>query len=283
MPKSQEIIIVMLAAGCWGSSVNFFQGDKQSWKKFSSSFLTGIGASFLVPLFLNTIESNLVDQVTSEERTLTSVLVFSGFCLLAAISSEAFVNTLRSKLLDEEVQKAQKQAEQANKNAEQAKKITEDTINRITERDLMVAQGLLFINGPGAIDEALELSEKVLKENCSNIKAILLKAVALIKRKVGSDLEKAFSLLNDLIGDKKFNNNDNQSKGRAFYNRACCQILSGNYNEDDVYSDLEKAFQLYPELGYYANYKDEDFKNLKDETRFKELTNKYKNIEEINP
>jgi len=45
------------------------------------SLVIGIGASFLVPLFLNMISSDLMRQMDQDAGKL---LVFVGFCLIAA-------------------------------------------------------------------------------------------------------------------------------------------------------------------------------------------------------
>ena len=74
--------------------------------------MLGIGASFLVPLFLNTISSQLLDDIrTKAEDRSKNILVFLGFCLVAAISSKTFIQTISKRVLataDKALRKASK-------------------------------------------------------------------------------------------------------------------------------------------------------------------------------
>jgi hypothetical protein len=55
-----------------------------------------------MPLFLNTISSTLVaDILDADGYTRSSVFVFSGFCLLAGISSRAFIEKLSDRILQD--------------------------------------------------------------------------------------------------------------------------------------------------------------------------------------
>ena len=262
----------MIIAGTWGGYINYLRRDKKL-----INFLTGLSASFLVPIFLNTLNSELLTNISNISRANTNdankigdIFIFFGFCLLAAMSAQTFIDNLSSKIGLSEKQVEEK-VEQ--KIEQFSKKTKEEEI----KRTLKIAQALMLMGDPGAIEEALDISSQVLEENPLNIQAILLKAVALSKRNLNDDLKKALELINNIIESDEFNTKDNQSKGRAFYNRACFQVLLDNYNEDKVYEDLEKAFSLYPELVDYANDRDQDLKDLRNQSRFKELYNKYKN------
>ncbi|HTX98726.1 MAG TPA: YEATS-associated helix-containing protein, partial [Bacteroidota bacterium] len=68
------------------------------------SVCIGIAAALLVPLFLNMISSTLLVQTEVDEEKL---FVFAGFCLIAAISSSAFIRRLSRKVL-QDVQDLQK-------------------------------------------------------------------------------------------------------------------------------------------------------------------------------
>lgn len=87
------------------------------------SLVVGIGASFLVPLFLNMISSNLIDSIRENSNTsgdMSKVLIFAGFCIVAAISSTAFIHTLSDRILAE-AKDARKVAERAKAEAIEAK------------------------------------------------------------------------------------------------------------------------------------------------------------------
>jgi tetratricopeptide (TPR) repeat protein len=106
-------VVVMILAGIYGGIINYFL---ESEKAISRSKLTiwqmiviGIGASFLVPLFLTLISSNLVNL---KQLEFSKILVFFGFCLIAAISSRRFIMTISERLL-REVREAKDVAAQA--------------------------------------------------------------------------------------------------------------------------------------------------------------------------
>ena len=89
---------IMTLAGAFGGLINYFIERRDSPDKSSvvRSLVVGIGASYLVPLFLNMISSNLMQQLEVDAGKL---LVFIGFCLIAAITSSAFIRSLSDKVL----------------------------------------------------------------------------------------------------------------------------------------------------------------------------------------
>lgn len=99
------VILLMLSAGLVGGTVNhmLLKTDKSTWKDWMSSIILGIGASFLIPLFLNTISSSLLSGILNDTDTTrkADIFVFGGFCLLGAISSKAMIQTLTQRVLKE--------------------------------------------------------------------------------------------------------------------------------------------------------------------------------------
>ncbi len=94
------LLAIMLLAGGFGGIVNHLL-DKRSNRDAHSltrSLFSGIAASLLVPLFLNMISSTLLAQSANDDEKL---FVFSGFCLIAAISSSAFIRRLSDKVLQD--------------------------------------------------------------------------------------------------------------------------------------------------------------------------------------
>ena len=107
------LILIMVILGIFGGVVNYFAIDEDSTEKnrkllVIKSILFGLAASFLVPLFLNTISSNLVKE---SEDDVYKLLVFSGFCLIASISSKSFISSVSEKVL-KVVRKEQKEFSQ---------------------------------------------------------------------------------------------------------------------------------------------------------------------------
>jgi hypothetical protein len=133
------LVSVIVAAGMLGGVLNYFlqRKDDPDGRSIGKSLTLGIGASFLVPLFLNMISSNLTEQIRGSAGTtadLPKILVFAGFCLVAAISSTAFIQTLSDRVL-KEAQEAKKTAREAEKKATDAQSLLEPLLQKETERD----------------------------------------------------------------------------------------------------------------------------------------------------
>jgi DNA-binding MarR family transcriptional regulator len=94
------LLAIMVVAGAFGGLINYFIERRDSPDKSSilRSLVVGIGATFLVPLFLNMISSDLMRQM---DQDVGKLLVFVGFCLIAAITSSAFIRSLSDKVLKE--------------------------------------------------------------------------------------------------------------------------------------------------------------------------------------
>ncbi|HEX8197416.1 MAG TPA: YEATS-associated helix-containing protein [Pyrinomonadaceae bacterium] len=92
------LIAIMLASGSLGGLVNYYltRLENPSQLSLRESLVVGIAASFLVPLFLQMGSSNLLQEGVSKPLEL---FVFAGFCLIAAISSKAFIRTISEKIL----------------------------------------------------------------------------------------------------------------------------------------------------------------------------------------
>lgn len=92
--------ILMIGAGLLGGITNYFRSDQE--KKDSLLFLKnvfmGVSASLLIPLFLNMISSNLLKESASDSL---KYFILFGFCLIASLSSKAFIQTISDRLLNE--------------------------------------------------------------------------------------------------------------------------------------------------------------------------------------
>jgi hypothetical protein len=139
------VVGVMIVAGSLGGLVNYFQAQKDDPESssFWKSTTLGIAASLLVPLFLNMISSNLLDSIRtggSDTPDFLRVLVFFGFCLVAAISSTAFIKTLSDRVL-KEAKEAKDVARQADEKASEAKSAIQPIIEKETEGDQSTTDG----------------------------------------------------------------------------------------------------------------------------------------------
>ncbi|MDP2181899.1 MAG: hypothetical protein Q8K99_04935 [Actinomycetota bacterium] len=113
----------MLASGVLGGLVNYYlleqtQDDNMPWWQCMA---VGIAAAFIVPLFLNMISSGLISDVlgsSSEPGDPSKLFVLAGFCLVAAISSRQFINTVSQRVL-EAAREAKEDAAEARATLEQ--------------------------------------------------------------------------------------------------------------------------------------------------------------------
>lgn len=162
------IVPTMLAAGLLGGAVNYFLSDPpaappakktpEPKKKAGEAkpgeaagepspaapekrlewwqhLFIGVSAAFAVPVFLNMISSDLIAEITgniNDSKNLSKLLVLDGFCLLAAISSRAFLRSLSDKLL-EQVKETKKQAKEAKETAAAAKQEVATKTEKIGE------------------------------------------------------------------------------------------------------------------------------------------------------
>lgn len=99
MDKQIYLPIIMAICGIIGGvSIHVTTYNKKFFQKeLIGKILYGVIAAFLVPLFLNTISSNLIENIGKDVQ---SIYIFIGFCLIASISSKVFITTLTEKTLN---------------------------------------------------------------------------------------------------------------------------------------------------------------------------------------
>lgn len=122
MQPWQTIVVVMLATGAfagvasaaWSTEGRF----REVWMKH---ILIGVLATFTVPLFLETIASNLITTSVSGSQAPADVapstdhlLVFAGLCLLVGYYAPSYLQRLLDRVLDQ-----LRQTERKAENAEQ--------------------------------------------------------------------------------------------------------------------------------------------------------------------
>jgi predicted transcriptional regulator len=205
-----NIFWITIVAGLFGGLINFLLLDNEkelSWLKLFRSTIIGIGASFVVPLFLQTISSDLINQSKDDAKY---YFVYAGFCLIASIFSRRFLSTVADKVI--------KQAEQAEKKAEQA-------INIVTDKgDKLQA----FVDKNTEPDEEIEFTDLDIETVESDLKGKVrddLKGILLaikkskytyrtakgISKEINSELNIVEMILKELEEQgmvKKFTNNE---------------------------------------------------------------------------
>lgn len=123
------IFLVTFIAGAFGGYINYCMlntSEARKTKQGFKSIVLGIGAAFIVPLFLETIQSQLLDN--SKKDTM-QLFVYAGFCLIAAIYSKRFLETISERVLrkaDDALETAAEAKKTANENNKILDAIIED-------------------------------------------------------------------------------------------------------------------------------------------------------------
>jgi hypothetical protein len=106
-----------------------------------AAILSGIVASFLIPLFLSIAKSPLVNEVVTGKNYAENMFILFAFCLLAATSARTFVDALAKKALNEAIsakqdaQTATQKAQTASQKGEQAQQKSDRALDILTEEE----------------------------------------------------------------------------------------------------------------------------------------------------
>lgn len=232
------------------------------------SIIIGVGASLMVPLFLNMISSNLLDVIRGTQTVpgdTSKLLVFFGFCLVAGISSRAFIRTISDRVLSE-AKEAKQKARKADEKVNEIKAEIETTVSPalanlelFQEATSHVERGNFFAD-QNKYEIAREHFDKALSIYPDHKLALVNKAVCL--KRMG-DVEGALAIINDVL--RRY-----PTFEKALYNRACYKALLGHSTED-VLADLRQAFTLFEVLRTLAA-EDPDLERLRINPEFVRLT-----------
>jgi len=118
------LLVAMVGSGLLGGAANYLllHKDDPEYAKRSRSFVLGLVASLLAPLILKTISSDMVGNISTiryGSGIPFDFFVFTSFCLLVAIFSRTFAETV-AKRLATEIEKAKRESEEAQARAIQA-------------------------------------------------------------------------------------------------------------------------------------------------------------------
>ena len=89
------IVLIMLVSGLIGGLASYYLNESEEISMLKS-FVLGVVASLIVPLFLNMISSNLLFEA---QRQIDKIFIFAGFCLLASVFSKNFLENMYNKIL----------------------------------------------------------------------------------------------------------------------------------------------------------------------------------------
>lgn len=125
------VILVIVFTGWIGGYLNFLFNKKDDPEDpgLMRNLFLGVCAAALVPLFLHVIGSNLVDSMNGggKDPDYSKLLVFIGFCLVAAMYGKKFIQTVSDSVL-RKAEQAEKVAHEASKKAAQAEIVAERLI-----------------------------------------------------------------------------------------------------------------------------------------------------------
>ena len=190
------LLAIMIAAGLLGGAVNHFlsQETNPGQKYLGRSLWVGMAASFMVPLFLNMISSNLIDSIRGNATTpgdKSKLFVFAGFCLVAAISSRAFIRTLPDRVL-REAKEAKEQALEAKAEVAEVQSSIEPIVEKETE-----SESPSELVSAAAAEPSLEADEKTVLQVLANGK-YALRTLNGIAKETNLEKNKVGQLLHDL-------------------------------------------------------------------------------------
>ena len=98
------IFLIIILSGLLGGFAAYYlnkaegKSIKSEGKSIIKSLILGVVASFIVPLFLNMISSNLLIEA---QRNIIKIYIFIGFCILASVFSKNFLENMYNKILQQ--------------------------------------------------------------------------------------------------------------------------------------------------------------------------------------
>lgn len=166
MTVCTAIVLFMLTAvaGFVGGLTNYLmlKKDDAAAADFSRSAMLGIVASFVVPLFLKTISSDVAEKVSQMELSKAipfDLFVYFAFCLLAAYFSKNFLETMSQQLVD-----LKNKLAETDREVSDAKEQVDPIINLRSEPGPSSPASLVSTSLPPMKDIPLEeTDEKILK------------------------------------------------------------------------------------------------------------------------
>lgn len=227
------LIFIMLFMGFLGGIINVFlnspleqeeqkdsEGSQNASPTISASrdifknSIIGIGAAAMVPLFLNMISSNLLKDIlapnSDSNTTAQNLFVFAGFCLIAGISSRAFIQNLSEKVL-------QKMQQQVNSTEEKTKEL-DVKFGPLLENAMepeSAASGNMLLASPMSNVQPTNDELKILQTLASG--PYTLRSISGISKDSAFDKETVHDIVNTLMNKGFVGQTDGGKKGPRWY------------------------------------------------------------------
>jgi len=208
-------IIAIISAGVLGGIINYYlENDNQITDKKKRSYqirrhvYLGIGAAFLIPLFLWMTQSEIRTSIKTDS---SSFLVFVGFCLVAAMSAQKFIQALSNRIL-KDVKEIKKRTDELEENIDK-KSVNDARILAMVDNQLEEGKISDKVNTKKIIDDFIK---KISSASRSN-RITIFEKTRKFRRKAAEDSNKQIENANPIfrgliLGDKenKFHRNHAQ-------------------------------------------------------------------------
>jgi tetratricopeptide (TPR) repeat protein len=174
------VFFAILLSGMAGGFARYHWDKTEENTKMESwySFVTmGIAAAFLVPLFLNMISSNLINDTKTDP---SKFFILIGFCIAASMYAKQFIGSVSKKAFED----SQKALEESKKAREESKKALEESKEALVEskgadnRAIALYKPLKLIDN-GEFEKALAEIETIIVDDPKNSEAWAWKAYCL--------------------------------------------------------------------------------------------------------
>ncbi|MFA6149939.1 MAG: YEATS-associated helix-containing protein [Chitinophagaceae bacterium] len=127
------IILIIVFSGLLGGLTNFFlsfdieNSRKECWINFFKAVLLSLCSSVTVPLFLQIISNNLLDNSVNASYPEKNYFILAGFCILASIYSKRFLDDLydRVKKVEDKADKAEKKVQNLEESGQEIENVNE--------------------------------------------------------------------------------------------------------------------------------------------------------------
>lgn len=248
------LMVIIGLFGGWLSWLNTDYNESYCHRRLARNLITGVLATFMVPLFLQMIGSNLLKDISPNYQ---NIYVFLGMCSAAAFVCQKFASSISQQLL----QKANDKAELAEKTAQLA---SEKTLS--VQIDQIKLQGSMHMIKQ-EYEEALVFMNEYLKHNPMDSNTLWRKAYCL--KRVG-DVPQAMKNIDLAI------QNSVKPPGMLYFNKSCYMALL-QHKVSEIVECLEMALKLDEDKVKIAISKDlsDDFSSIAHEDEFKKLLDKY--------
>lgn len=253
------LVFIMVACGAFGGFLNYLndfdtiENEKKNKQIRFKYILLGIGAAFLIPLFLNMISSDIIRSTDPADY-----LIFAGFCLVAAIFSRRFISTIGDRIL-EMAKNAEKMAMESKQKAETARKelyVTNERIEDVKQAmdltaldaipSVRIADGEEKVDGQ-AVESLITLADSYVEKSSVSDYGERIKIKSELKRRMGEIIVR-----NNLSREKLLR--DHSSEGMLLAIAHSIKLRPSAPDLEILNSTAASASQLYTKYSILSAY-----------------------------